>query len=212
MKKLALILLTLIFAFGFSSAAFANDGHNDDKGKYSETEKVTFHKGITTIVKTKKEVSHDKIVKVEKSTEQSSERKSKTDTYEEEKVEVKKEKHPKHDWYRDVTIKTTYKVTKTTSWDEVTRVHTIKKFITPVKIVKKTVTTIKHKGKPGSGGKVISKDVKKSVEKKRGQTQKKVTKETEVFKKNEDTSYDKDVLDVEKTKGKWEKGGKHNKK
>src|SRR5699024_9504486 len=80
MKKLAMILLTFILAFGFSSMTFAgsDDGH---KGDNNTTEKVTFHKGVTTIVKTTKEVSYDKVVKVEKDTDYKTEKKFKKDAY-----------------------------------------------------------------------------------------------------------------------------------
>ncbi|MGK7379292.1 hypothetical protein ACSFXN_15785 [Planococcus sp. 1R117A] len=206
MKKFAMLLLTFILVFGFTSMTFA--GSNDDKGDSNTTEKVTFHKGITTIVKTTKEVSYDKIVKVEKDTKYKTEKKSKTNTYYETKVEKKREKHPKHDWYRDVYVKTTYKITKTTTWDEVTAIHIITTFTTPVKITKTTVTTIKHRGKPGSNGKIISKNTETFVDKEYGKTTKEVTKEKETFKKNEKTYYDKKVVDVETTHGKWEKKDK----
>ncbi|WKA51855.1 hypothetical protein QWY22_04420 [Planococcus liqunii] len=207
MKKFAMILLTFILVFGFSSMTFAgnDDGH---KGDNNTTEKVTFHKGVTTIVKTTKEVSYDKVVKVEKDTDYKTEKKFKKDTYTESKVEKKREKHPKHDWYRDVYVKTTYEITKTTSWDQVTAIHTVKKFTTPVKITKTTVTTIKHRGKPGSNGKIISKTTEKFFDKEFGKTTKEVTKHKETFKKNEQTHYDKKVVDVETTYGKWEKHGK----
>ncbi|RNF39578.1 hypothetical protein [Planococcus salinus] len=208
MKKFAIILFTFILAFGFSSMTFATG--DDGKGDSNTTEKVTFHKGVTTIVKTTKEVSHDKIVKEEKDTDHKTVKKSKKATSQKTEVEKKREKHPKHDWYRDVTIKTTYDVTKTTSWDQVTAIHTIKKFTTPVKITKTTVVTIKHKGKPGSNGKVISKTTDKSVDKQHGKTTKEVTKEKETFKKNEKTDVSKKVVKVEKTHGKWIKNGKDN--
>jgi phenylpropionate dioxygenase-like ring-hydroxylating dioxygenase large terminal subunit len=168
MKKFAMILLAFILVFGFSSMTLA-DGH-EGKGDNNTTEKVTFHKGVTTIVKTTKEVSHDKIVKTEKDTDYKTVKKSNKSTYNETKVEKKKEKHPNKDWYRDVHIKTTFKVTKTTSWDQVTAIHKITTFTTPVKITKTTVTTIKHKGKPGSNGKVISKTTEKFVDKEHGKT------------------------------------------
>ncbi|MBZ5201704.1 hypothetical protein HU147_10785 [Planomicrobium chinense] len=206
MKKFAMILLTFMLIFGFSSMTFA--GSDNHKGDNNTTEKVTFHKGVTTIVKTTKEVTHDKVVKVEKDTDYKTVKKSKKDTYQESKVEKKREKHPKHDWYRDVFIKTTFDITKTTSWDQVTAIHTIKKFTTPVKITKTTVTTIKHRGKPGSNGKIISKDTEKFVDKDFGKTTKEVTKEKETFKKNEKTYFDKKVVKVEKNHGKWEKNGK----
>lgn len=60
--------------------------------------------------------------------------------------------------YRDVKTATTYKITKTAKWDEVTKIVTIKTTTTPVVIKETTVTTLKHRGAPGSNGKVISEE------------------------------------------------------
>jgi len=207
MKKLAILLLALVLSFGFTSGAIASstgasyDHDNDDK--------VTYKDGVTTVVSKQKEVTYDKIVKVKKFTDYFTEKKYDKSTFEKVEVDVEKEKHPVHNWYRDVKTETTYEITKTTSWDEVTKVVTTKKFITPVKITKTTVTIIKYKGKPGKGGKVISKDKKVYVDKEYGKTKVKVTKEKFVTKENEKTDYDKKVIDVEVTKGKWQKDGKH---
>ncbi|WP_422122542.1 hypothetical protein DHX103_12135 [Planococcus sp. X10-3] len=207
MKKLSMILLALLLAFGFSSTAMASKGHVPDT---DSKETVSFHKGVTTIVTTKKDVSYDKKVEVKKSTEYFTEKKSKKSSEKKVVVEVKKEKHPKKDLYRNVEIATTYKIITTTKWDEVTRVDTIKKFITPVKTTKTTVTTLKKRGAPHSNGKVISKDVKTYEDKEYGETVKKVETKKHVSKKNEKTTVNKKVIKVEKTYGKWmKKHGKH---
>lgn len=199
MKKFAMILLTILLAFGLSSPVFAS-------GDSSEDEKVTFENGVTTIVKTKTEVTHGEKVKVEKSTDHKVKKESKKSTYKDKKVKVVKEKHPhKKKLYRDVKIITHYKVTKVVSWDKVIQTDTIKTKTTPVTITKTTVTTIKHKGAPGSNGKVISKDKETYVDKEFGETTVDVSKEKKVFKKNVKTSHKKKVTHVEKIYGKWVK-------
>ncbi|WKA55617.1 hypothetical protein [Planococcus shixiaomingii] len=209
MKKLAMFLLALVLSFGFTSGAIAgNTGADYDYGK---DDKVTYKDGITTVVTKKKEVTYDKIVKVEKFTDYSTEKKYDKSTFEKVDVDVKKEYHPKHDWYRDVTTKTTYEITKTTSWDEVTKTITTKKTTIPVIITKTTITTKKFKGKPGKGGKLISKKTKVHVDKKFGKAKVEISKEKFVTKENVKTDYDKKVIDVEVTKGKWNKGDKHDK-
>ena len=201
MKKFAMILITLLLAFGFTSVSFAHDGHQGD----DHSEKVTYRDGVTTIVKTKHEVTHDKVVKREKSSEYVTEKKSEKSTYHEVDVKVTKEHHPQKDWYREVKTRTTFKVIKRVTWDEVTRYDTIKIFTTPVKITKTTVTTIKHYGKPGSGGKVFYKDTEVYRDKEFGKTQRRVVKETHVENKNYKTKYDRKVISVEISKGKWMK-------
>lgn len=204
MKKLAILLLALIFSFGFTSGAIASS--TGTALKNDTDEKVTYKNGVTTIVTTKKEVTHDKVVKTKKSTDTSTEKKRDKSTYEKVEVDFKKEKHPKHNWYRMIKTETTYEFTKITTWDEVTKVDTIRKTTTPVKITKTTVTTLKHKGKPGKGGKVISKKTKTKVDKKFGKAKVKVTKKTHVSKENVKTDLKKKAVNVKVTKGEWEKG------
>lgn len=211
MKKFAMILITLLLAFGFTSVSFA---HDDDHHKDDGSEKVTYHDGVTTIVKTHKDVRYDKIVKYDKSSEYKTEKKYHKSTFEKVDVRFSKEYHPQKDWYSDVKTRTTYEVTKHVTWDEVTRYDTIKVFTTPVKIIKTTVTTIKHYGKPGSGGKVFYKDTETYYDKKYGKTEYKIFKEKHVMNKNYKTTYTKKVIDVEVSKGKWvkndpKKGGHH---
>ncbi|TWT01463.1 hypothetical protein [Planomicrobium sp. CPCC 101079] len=205
MKKLAMILIAIMLSFGFTSGAIASStatAYNSDND-----DKVTYKDGITTVVTTKKEVTHDKIVKVKKSTDYSTEKKFDKSTYEDLEVDVKKEKHPKHDWYRDIKTETTYKITKTTTWDEVTKTDTIRKTTTPVKITKTTITTKKYKGKPNKGN-LISTKSKVKVDKKYGEAKVKVTKHKSTYKENEKTHFDKKVIDVKVTKGKWDKKDK----
>ncbi|MGI2329015.1 hypothetical protein [Planococcus sp. YIM B11945] len=207
MKKLAMLVLAFLLTFGLSSGAFAaNDSAAAAKKGSDET--VTYKNGITTIVKKKEHVSYDKIVKTEKSTEFHTEKKFDKSSYEKTFMEKAREKHPHHDWYRDVTIEKTFKFTTTASWDEVTRYNIVKKYITPVKITKTTVTTIKHKGKPGKGGKVISKTTKTYFDKDFGKRRVEVKKSKDVFKKNFKKSTEKKLIDVDKTYGEWEKGDK----
>src|SRR5690606_20225933 len=107
--------------------------------------------------------------------------------------------------YRDVKTATTYKIVKVTKWDEVTKTHKIKTTTTPVKIIKTTVNTLKHRGAPGSNGKVISDETKVHDEKKYGKPEVKVTTKKQVSKENVRTSTTKKVIDVEVTYGEWKK-------
>jgi hypothetical protein len=201
MKKLAMIFIAFMLMFGFTSAAAAGS----TGAAYDKDEKVTYKDGVTTVVTTKKEVTYDKIVKVKKFTDYHTEKKHDKTTFEKKEVDVKKERHPVHDWYREVKTETTYEFTKHTTWDEVTKVVTTRKTVTPVKITKTTVTTLKYKGKPGKGGKVISKKTKVYVDREYGKAKVTVKKDRFVYKENEKTYYDKKVIDVEVTKGKWVK-------
>ncbi|TWT25214.1 hypothetical protein [Planomicrobium sp. CPCC 101110] len=203
MKKLAMILIAFMLSFGFTSGAIASS----TASSYDNDDKVTYKDGITTVVTKKQEVTHDKIVKTEKFTDYSTEKKQDKSTFEKVEVDVTKEKHPVHNWYRDVTTKTTYEITKTTTWDEVTKTETIKTTTTPVKIIKTIITTKKYKGKP-SKGKLISKKTKVKVDKKYGKPTVEITKNKQTYKENEKTHFDKKVIDVEVTKGKWDRKGK----
>lgn len=207
MKKLAMILIAFMLSFGFTSGAIASSAGAYDHD-HDNDDKVTYKDGITTVVTTKKEVTHDKIVKTKKHTDYSTEKKYDKSTFEKTEVDVKKEKHPKHDWYRDVKTETTYEITKTTTWDEVTKTDTIKKITTPVKITKTIITTKKYKGKPKKEN-LISTKKKVKIDKKYGKEKVKVTKHTSTYKENEKTHYDKKVLHVEVTKGKWDKDHDH---
>lgn len=201
MKKLFMILFAVVLVFGFASSSLA--GGKDDS---HVTKTVTFEKGVTTIVTTTVDVSHDKDVKVKKSTDTSIVKKSKKDVSEKVDVVVTKEKHPKnHKLYRDVKTTTTYKVVKLTKWDEVTKTHKIKTTTTPIKIIKTTVNTLKHRGAPGSNGKVISDETKVHSEKKYGEPQVKVTTKKDVYKENVKTSTTKKVIDVKVTYSEWKK-------
>ncbi|PSL41473.1 hypothetical protein B0H99_102157 [Planomicrobium soli] len=207
MKKLAMILIAFMFMFGFTSGAIASTGggHDYDHG---HDDKVTYKDGITTVVTKKKEVTHDKIVKTEKFTDYSTEKKHDKSTFEKVDVDVTKEKHPVHNWYRDVTTKTTYEITKHTTWDEVTKTEKVKKTTTPVKIIKTTVTTKKYKGKPRKGN-LISKKTKVYYDKVYGKEHVEVyVVDKKTYKENEKTYYDKKVIDVEVTKGKWDRKDK----
>ena len=202
MKKLLMILFAVVLVFGFASTSMAS-GDNDDS---HTTKTVTFEKGITTIVTTTVDVSHDKEVKVKKHTDTSVVKKSKKDVSKKVDVVVTKEKHPtKHKWYRDVTTTTTYKIVKVTTWDEVTKTTKIKTITTPVKIIKTTVNTLKHRGAPGSNGKVISDETKVDTEKKYGEPKVEVATKTEVTKENIKTSKTKKVIDVKVTYSEWKK-------
>lgn len=203
-KRVFMILLTLLLAFGYASASMASDGKGS--GDSSTKETVTFSKGITTIVTTTEKVTRDKIVKVDKKTDYHTEKKSSSKTTEKVEVDVKREKHPVHNWFRDVRTTTTYHIIETKTWDEVTKIHTIKTTTTPVKITTTTVTTLKHRGAPGSNGKVISKDTETFVDKKYGKAHVDVKTHKTVSKKNEKTSVEKKVIDVKKSYGKWVKG------
>ncbi|WP_394120190.1 hypothetical protein [Planococcus donghaensis] len=201
MKKLFMILFAAVLVFGFASSSLA--GGKDDS---HVTKTVTFEKGVTTIVTTTVDVSHDKEVEVKKSTNTSTVKKSKKDVFEKVDVVVTKEKHPKnHKLYRDVKTETTYKVIKVTTWDEVTKTKKIKTITTPVKIIKTTVNTLKHRGAPGSNGKVISDETKVHTEKKYGKPEVKVTTKKQVSKENVKTSTTKKVIDVKVTYGEWKK-------
>lgn len=205
-KRVFMIVLTLLLAFGYASASMASG----DKGSGDTTTKetVSFSKGITTIVTTTEKVTYDKIVKVDKKTDYHTEKKSSSKTTEKVEVDVKREKHPVHHWFRDVRTTTTYHIIETKTWDEVTKTETIKTTTTPVKIITTTVTTLKHRGAPGSNGKVISKDTETFVDKKYGKAHVDVKKNQTVYKKNEKTSVEKKVVNVETSYGKWEKGKK----
>jgi len=206
MKKLSMILLTLLLAFGFSSAAMANgdrDYDDNDRHHYDKD------RGITTVVKTKTEVSYDKKVDVKKFREYFTEKKSSVDTRYEDRVKEEKQKHPRKDWYRKVMYIKTYQIDTHKTWDEVTRVDKKVYFTTPVKIIKTKVTTIKYKGKNIKKGKIISKDVQKYVDKKYGKTKKHVEKNEEVFKKNEHTKVFEKVIKERKEVGKWHRGKRH---
>jgi hypothetical protein len=205
-KRFFMIVLTLLLAFGYASASMASDGKGS--GDSSTKETVTFSKGITTIVTTTTKVTHDKIVKKDEKTDYHTEKKSSSKTTEEVVVDVKREHHPVHNWYRDVKTTTTYHVITTKTWDEVTKIHTITTTTTPVKITTTTVTTLKHRGAPGSNGKVISKDTETHVDKQYGKAHVDVKKHKTVYKKNEKTSVEKKVVDVKKSPGKWVKGKK----
>lgn len=204
MKKLSMILLALLLAFGFTSTALANNGHGADLDP-DPNRSVTFHKGITTIITTEVEVSHDEKVRDKKYTDYFTEKKSSTASEKKVVVSYKKQYHSSKDLYRKVKIAKTYQIDTITSWDEVTRVDKIVKFKTPIKITTTTVTTVKHKGAPGNNGKFISKDVQKSVDKEYGETVKHVEKKKEVYKKNVETVVKKTLLHVKKTYGKWMK-------
>lgn len=204
MKKLSMILLTLLLAFGFTSAATANNGHGADLDP-DPNRSVTFHKGITTIITTEVDVSHDEKVRVKKYTDYFTEKKSSTVSEKKVVVSYKKQYHSSKDLYRKVKIAKTYRIDTITSWDEVTRVDKIVTFKTPIKITTTTVTTVKHRGAPGSNGKFLSKDVQKSVDKEYGETVKHVEKKKEVYKKNVETVVEKTLLHVKKTYGKWMK-------
>ncbi len=197
MKKFAMVLITLLLAFGFTSTTFAHDNHQDDD------EKVTYSNGVTTIVKTTKEVTYDKVVKRKKYSEYVTEKKHDMKTYEEVDVAVSHEHHPRKDWYRDVETRTTYEVTKHMYWDQVTRYDTIKTYTTPVKMTKTTVTTTKKYGKPNRRGKVFFKETETFYDKEYGDTKHKVVKKQHVTNKNYETKYDKKVINVEVNKGKW---------
>lgn len=202
MKKLLMVLFAVVLVFGFASGSLASGGNDDSH----VTKTVTFEKGVTTIVTTTVDVSHDKKVEVKKSTDTSTVKKSKKEVSKKVEVVVTKEKHPtKHKFYRDVKTATTYKIVKVTKWDEVTKTTTIKTITTPVKIIKTTVHTLKHRGAPGSNGKVISDETKVNTEKKYGKPEVEVTTEKEVFKKNVKTSKTKKVIDVDVTYSEWKK-------
>ena len=202
MKKLLMILFTVVLVFGFASGSLASGGKDDSH----VTKTVTFEKGITTIVTTTVDVSHDKKVEVKKSTDTSTIKKSKKDVSEKVEVVVTKEKHPtNHKLYRDVKTATTYKIVKLTTWDEVTKTTTIKTITTPVKIIKTTVNTLKHRGAPGSNGKVISDETKVNTEKKYGKPEVEVTTKKDVYKENVKTSTTKKVIDVKVTYSEWKK-------
>src|SRR5690606_16882406 len=159
-----------------------------------------------TIVTTTVDVSHDKEVKVKKSTDTSTVKKSKKDVSEKVEVVVTKEKHPKkHKVYRDVKTATTYKIVKVTKWDEVTKTHKIKTTTTPVKILNAPVNTLAHRRAPGRNGKVISDETKVHDQKKYGNPEVKVTTKKQVSKENVRTSTTKTVIDVDVTYGEWKK-------
>lgn len=202
MKKLLMILFTIVLVFGFASGSLASGGKDDSH----VTKTVTFEKGVTTIVTTTVDVSHDKEVNVKKSTDASTVKKSKKAVSKKVEVVVTKEKHPNnHKLYRDVKTATTYKVVKLTKWDEVTKTTKIKTTTTPVKIVKTTVNTLKHKGAPGSNGKVISDETKVDKEKKLGKPEVKVTTKKTVSKENVKTSTSKKAIDKKVTYSEWKK-------
>lgn len=202
MKKLSMILLTLLLAFGFTSAALANGGHGNDRDRSVTYDPDT---NITTVVEKDYDVSYDKKVKVDKDTDYYSEKKYNKTSEKEVVVEVKKEKHPRKNWYREVTYEKTFLLHKITSWDEVTQVDTFVTYTTPIKITKTKVTTLKYKGKHIKKHKLISKDVQKYMDKYFGKTKKHVDEKKQVFKKNEKTDVHKKLLHVKKSVGKWMK-------
>lgn len=204
MKKLSLILLTLLLVFGFTSAATANVGQGAEKDP-PPNQTIKYRHGVTTVVTKEVDVSYDKKVKVDKDTKYFSEKKSEKSSDTKVEVEVKKEKHPRKDWYREITFKKTFQIDKLTSWDEVTRFDKITTYTTPVKITKTKVTTLKYKGKHIRKDRLISKDVKDYVDKDFGKTKKHVDTKKEVFKKNEKTDVNKKLLHEKKSVGKWMK-------
>lgn len=208
MKKLSMILLTLLLAFGFTSAAMANGGYGTDLDP-DPNRTVTYdkYKDITTIVTKKVDVYYDKKVVVKKYTDYYTEKKSKTSTETKVFVDYEKEYHPVHDWYRKIKFERTFEFYKVTTWDEVTRVDKTVTYTTPIKITKTTFTTVKREGTPEEKGKIISKYAKKYVDKEYGKTTKHVEIDKEVFKKNYESHVSKKMIKEEITKGKWNKDG-----
>lgn len=155
-KKLSVIALSFMLSVGFATGAMASNG----KGVGLETapgQSVNFSKGITTIVTTTENVTEDVLVDVETSSDSSNETKTSTSVEEVVSDVIKTtERHPVQNWYREVFTTTTDTITTTSSWNETTTVTTTTTTETPVTITETTVTTLSHRGAPGSNGKVIS--------------------------------------------------------
>ncbi|WP_033541685.1 hypothetical protein [Planococcus sp. CAU13] len=210
MKRLSMILLTLLLAFGFTSAAMANG----DAPAPASNEKIYKDRGVTTIVKTNvEERPGESIVKQKRFKEYFTTPKSASEKFYRTFYDVKKEKHPRRDLYRKITFERTFEFNKVKTWDEVTRVDKIATFTTPVTIVKTTVTTIKFKGKNLRHGKIISKDVQVTEDNRYGETVKTVAEEKrETFNKNYKENVTKKLIKERRYVGKWMRYHHHSKR
>jgi hypothetical protein len=205
LKQVSIVLLTLLFTLSFATSAFASAGKD-----YAPGQSESFSKGITTKVIVTEDVQEKTLHKKDVSFDTKTEKKEKS--YTKKPVVTKdktKEYHKKHNWYRYVTTTKTDTTTVHKTWDEVTKTKTTKFIEIPVTITKKTVTTIKHRGAPGSNGKKISETTETFTDKVKGKPKVTDTKKEvlSVKKKNHDKKEDTKTT-TEVKKGKWIKGKK----
>lgn len=156
-KTLTAIALSAVLTTGFASGAMASNGKGAGLAE-APGQSENFSKGVTTLVDVSQKVSYD--TKEESSSAVTSVTSTpQTDSVDSNPVITTNsytEKHPVHNWYRNVTETTTSITTTVSAWDETTTVTTHYYYEIPVTITETTTTTSTHRGAPGSNGKQLS--------------------------------------------------------
>lgn len=156
-KKFTVIALSLMLTTGFASGAMASNGKGAGLSE-APGQSENFYKGVTTLVDVTESVSYDTKEETSSAITSVTSSPGTVSADSEPIVTVKsyEEKHPVHNWYRNVTQTTTTITSTVSTWLDTTTVTTHYFYEIPVTITETTTTTSTHRGAPGSNGKQLS--------------------------------------------------------